>query len=111
MNKVETRVELRWDITRSRALDERRRRRLLEAFGSRLVAGSVLAVRSGAQRSQAANRRAALERLAGLVESALRPRKRRRATAPTAASREKRLQAKHRHSERKTSRGRPRLEE
>jgi ribosome-associated protein len=107
VNKVETRIEARWDIAASAALDARRRARLLAAFRARLVAGSVLVVRASAERTQERNRRAALARLAQLVGAALVPRKRRRATQPTAAARERRLAVKRRRSTRKRERTRP----
>jgi len=106
---VETKVEVRWDVAASPSLDERRRARLLVALATRLVGGGVLVVRSSAQRSQGANRRAALERLAGLVEAALKPRKARRPTAPTAASRVRRVESKKRRSSLKSGRVRPDL--
>ena len=107
VNKVETKVEVRWDVAASPALDERRRARLTAALGTRLVGGGVLVVRSSAERSQEANRRAALERLAALVEAALRPRKPRRPTAPTAASRARRVETKKRRGVTKRGRARP----
>jgi len=111
VNKVETKVEARWDVAASPSLDERRRARLLAALRTRLVAGGVLVVRSSAERSQEANRRAALERLAGLVEAALKLRKARRPTAPTAASRARRVESKKRRAVVKRTRTRPDLGE
>ena len=111
VNKVETKVEARWDVAASPSLDERRRARLLAALRTRLVAGGVLVVRSSAERSQEANRRAALERLAGLVAAALQPRKARRPTAPTAASRARRVESKKRRAAVKRTRIRPDLGE
>jgi ribosome-associated protein len=58
-------------------------------------------------RSQARNRAIALERLQARVENALRVRKSRRATKPSKAATEKRLQSKRRQSERKAARRRP----
>jgi ribosome-associated protein len=107
VNKVETKVEVRWDLARSAAVDDRRRSRLLAALRTRIVGDGVLVVRSSAERSQAANRRAALERLAELVAGALVPRKHRRPTAPTAGARERRLRAKRVRSARKQDRARP----
>jgi ribosome-associated protein len=109
VNKVETKVEVRWDVAASPSLDGRHRARLLVTLATRLVGGGVLVVRSSAERSQEANRRAALERMAGLVAAALKPRQRRRATAPTAASRARRLEAKKRRGSVKRGRGRPDL--
>jgi ribosome-associated protein len=104
VNKVETRVEARWDLSTSTALRDSQRARLRAALGKRLVGGDVLVVRAGAERTQERNRRAALERLAELVAGALRVRKARRPTAPTAAAREKRLAEKRARGERKRER-------
>jgi ribosome-associated protein len=107
VNKVETRVEVRWNIEDSTSLSATQRSRLRAALGRRISAEGTLAVRSGAERTQERNRRAALDRLANLVTEALRPRKTRRATKPTQASREKRLQEKRARSERKLRRRTP----
>ena len=107
VNKVETQIEVRWDLDASAALSPHQKARVRERLGSRLTRGHLLRVRSRAQRSQAANRRVALERLAELLADALRPRKSRRKTRPTAASREARLGAKRRQGEKKRDRRRP----
>ena len=107
VNKVETQVEARWDITGSSVLSDSQRARLLAGLATRLVANAVLVVKSRTERSQEANRRAALERLAKLVGTALRPRKRRHATKPTLGSREQRLRKKKARSRTKRDRALP----
>jgi ribosome-associated protein len=107
VNKVETQVEARWDIGASQALTDSQRARLLAALAHRLVGGTTLVVKSRTERSQEGNRRAALARLGALVTAALKPRRKRRATRPTATSREKRLQAKKERSRVKRERSRP----
>lgn len=106
-NKVETQVELRWDLEASQALSPAEKARLREALGSRLVGGHVLRLRARAARSQWANRQAVLKRFQALLADGLRPRRHRRPTAPTRASREARLTAKRRQSQRKSERRRP----
>jgi ribosome-associated protein len=93
-----------FDIDASRALDAEQKRRLRARFGPRVTA---IAQDS---RSQARNRELAVERLRERVGTALRPRKRRRPTKATAASRERRLDAKRRRSEVKRQRRRPSLD-
>jgi ribosome-associated protein len=66
----------------------------------------VLRVVSSRHRTQAANRRAAVERFAELLADALRPVKPRRATRPTRASRERRLTEKRQQSRKKQDRRR-----
>jgi ribosome-associated protein len=107
VNKVETQVEARWDIGASQALTDTQRARLLGALAHRLVAGTTLVVKSRTERTQEGNRRAALARLQELVAKALKPRKKRHATRPTAGSREQRLQTKKKRSRVKRERSRP----
>jgi ribosome-associated protein len=107
VNKVETRVEAVWSLEESAALTEPQKARLREALGKRVGADGSVRVVSQRHRSQARNREAAIERLRELVADALRPRRTRRATGPTAASRESRIEAKRRRSEIKRAREAP----
>jgi ribosome-associated protein len=93
-----------FEIEASSALSEEQKRRLRGRFGPRVTA---IAQDS---RSQARNRDLAVERLRERVAAALRPRKRRRPTKATSASRERRLAAKRRRSQLKTHRQRPELD-
>jgi len=103
-NKVATRVELRFDVAASSALDEHQRERLLDRLGSevRVVVDE--------ERSQARNRRLAVERFRERMAAALRVEKPRRPTRPSAGATERRLSEKRRLSERKRAR-RPPIEE
>jgi ribosome-associated protein len=106
VNKVSTAVQLRFDVERSTALDDRVRERLRTLAGSRLTADGVLVIEARRHRTQAQNREDARERLIELVrEAAKRPTKR-RATRPTRAAHERRIEGKRQRSERKQSRGR-----
>jgi ribosome-associated protein len=107
VNKVSTRVEVVWDVAASPSLGRERRALLLERLARRLDGRHRLRVVAADSRSQSRNREVAVARLRALVAEALRPRKRRVPTAPTAASRERRLAEKRRRSERKRDRGRP----
>ena len=107
VNKVETRVEAMWNLEESAAFTEPQKARLRQALGKRVGADGTVRVVSQRHRSQARNREAAIERLRELVADALRPRRPRRATGPTAASRESRIEAKRRRSETKRGRGAP----
>ena len=105
VNKVATAVELRFDIPAS-ALPVDVKARLIALAGSRLTSDGVLVIDSREHRTQAQNREAARERLVELVRrAAIRP-KRRRRTRPTAAARERRMQAKTRRARVKAKRGR-----
>jgi len=104
VNKVETRVELLFDIAASQALDADQKRAVLSALRRRVDAAGVLHVRSGASRSQWTNRQDALRKFGLLIAAALRPVKSRVASSPTRASRARRLSAKKRASLIKRSR-------
>lgn len=108
VNTSDTRVELVYDVTRSPALTETRRRRALAALGSQLVNGTIVVVASE-HRSQHRNRVAARERLADLLRSALAPPPPpRRATRPTRGSQRRRLEEKKQRGATKAMRGRVR---
>jgi ribosome-associated protein len=90
-----------FDVDASSVLSEQQKRRLRARFGPRVTAIAQDA------RSQARNRDLAVERLRERIAAALRPRKRRRPTRATGASRERRLAAKRRRSQVKRERRRP----
>lgn len=100
-NRSSTRVEVRFDVEASESLDERTRRLLLDRLGP------VVRVVADEERSQARNRQAAVDRLAGKLAAALRTPRPRRATRPSRAADERRLTDKRIRSERKQSRRGP----
>ena len=100
-NVTASRVEAVFDVASSPTLSETQRERLLRKLGPRVVAVAQDA------RSQARNRELALERLAGRLSEGLAVPRPRRATKPTAASRERRLQDKRAASQRKHGRRPP----
>lgn len=105
VNKVETRVEAVWDLDGSAAFTHAQKSRIRSELQTRVAADGTLRVVSQRHRSQARNREAAIERLRALVAEVLRPRRTRRATRPTQASRESRIETKRRRSETKRGRG------
>ena len=107
VNKVATSVELRFDIGRS-TLPADVRERLVRLAGKRMTSDGVLVIDSREHRTQAQNRDAARERLVDLLRrAAVRP-IRRRATKPSASSREQRLATKKRRGKVKQLRTRSR---
>ncbi len=99
VNTTDSRVELSFDVTASSTLDEAQRQRVLERLDNRL-AGGMLTVVASEHRSQRRNRTTARARLAALLRDALAPDPPpRRATRPSRAARERRVQAKHRRGE------------
>jgi ribosome-associated protein len=94
VNKVSTAVQLRFAAACSPSLDERTLARLRVLAGRRMTAGGVVVVMARRFRTQERNRQDAYERLIDLVRRAAEPAKRRVPTRPTAASRERRYEAK-----------------
>jgi len=72
VNTADSRVELRFDVSASSALDEAQRARVTDRLTGRLTDG-VLSVTASEHRSQLQNREAALERLADMLAKALAP--------------------------------------
>jgi ribosome-associated protein len=106
VNKTATKVELRWNARDSTAIDEETRARLLATLAGRLDADGTLRVVSAGSRSQSANREEALHRLQAIVAKALAPRKKRRPTRPSTASKARRMEAKKKRGATKRMRGR-----
>ena len=98
--KSETRVEAVFDVESSEALTEAQKRRVLAK------AGPVLRAIAQDERSQLRNRELALERLVEQLRAALRVERKRVATRPTAAARERRLEQKRLRSQTKRLRRR-----
>ena len=105
VNKADTRIQVRWNVTESRALGPIQRQRVLRALAARLTGAGEIVLASDTHRSQRRNREEVDRRLAQLVREALVPPKPRRRTRPTAASRRKRIEDKKRRSQRKRDRG------
>ncbi len=105
VNKVASAVELRFDVNASRALPEAVRARLLARRDRRLTDDGVLVIQANRFRDQAKNRDDARARLAEIVRAALVVPKKRVATRPTRASKERRIEAKKTRSAIKRTRG------
>jgi len=105
VNKVETAVELRFDVRNSPNLPEEVKARLERLAGRRLTLDGVLVLQAQTHRSQERNRADALERLVELIRKAtVRPISR-RPTRPTKGSQERRLESKGKRSAIKGLRG------
>jgi ribosome-associated protein len=94
VNKVATAVQLRFDAVGSPTLDDQMRARLRQVAGRRMTAEGELVITARRFRTQERNRQDAYERLIELLRRAVQPEKRRVATRPTAASRERRRETK-----------------
>jgi len=110
VNTTDSRVELSWDLASSLALTDEQRARALDQLVHRLVDGVITLVASE-QRSQLQNRNAARGRLAVLLAEALAPPPPpRRATRPSRAARDRRIEAKKHRGSIKAARRRPPLD-
>jgi ribosome-associated protein len=110
VNKVATAVELRFSVPAS-SLPGEVKARLTVLAGKRMNADGVILIDSREHRTQARNREAARARLAELIRQAFRRPRSRKATKPTSASRERRLDVKGQRARVKAQRGRVRQHE
>jgi ribosome-associated protein len=106
VNKVESRVELRWHLQESQVLTLLQKQLILEKLASQLTAEGYLLVVAQDDRSQLRNKEIALARFYELLQKSLRRPKPRRATRPSAGAVRKRLEGKKIQSEKKANRRR-----
>jgi ribosome-associated protein len=111
VNTTDSRVELRFDLAGSPSLPPEAKARALRRLGPRLDSGGVLRVVAQTQRSQLANRRAAIDRFTELLSAALATPRPRHPTRPTRAATARRVESKRRRSATKRLRERPRAPE
>jgi len=104
VNKVASKVELRFDAARSVVLPEPVRARLLGLAASRLDADGRIIITSQLTRDRSQNLEDARAKLAELVRAASRVPKRRRATRPSLSSKRKRLEGKRHQAKKKLMR-------
>ena len=105
VNKVNTRIELRFHVRNSQLLTDEQKGRLTDKLASRLTIEGELIIVCQEKRSQLANKELATQRFYVLLEKSLRPSKKRKATKPTKASVEKRITTKKQQAEKKRLRG------
>jgi ribosome-associated protein len=104
VNKLNTRVTLWFDLEGCPRLTRGEKERIRLRLGRRISATGRLRIVSSRFRTQASNRRAAVERFYDLLADALRPRKVRKATGPTASSVRRRLAEKRQVGQKKLDR-------
>jgi ribosome-associated protein len=105
VNKVESRVQLFWNLWNTRVLDDVAKARVAGKLASRMNDRGELMVVVDSERSQVQNRALGVAKLQELVRRALVVPKRRTATKPTRASKERRLESKSKRSLVKKDRG------
>lgn len=106
VNKVESRVELRWNLPASQVLSDLQKQLILEKLANQLTATGDLLVVAQDDRSQLRNKEIALVRFHELLQKSLRRPKPRRATRPSAGAVRQRLEGKKRQSDKKANRRR-----
>lgn len=104
VNKLNTKAELRFSITESVLLLEKQKQMILEKLSGYINQEGEFIIVSQASRSQLQNKEIAMEKFYDLLNKALTPKKRRLKTKASRASKERRLQAKKQHGEKKSRR-------
>ena len=106
VNKVESRVELRFNLPASQVLTEEQKALILEKLGNQLTAEGLLLIAVQDDRSQLRNKEIALARFHALLLKSLRRPKPRKATKPSKSAVRKRLEGKKKDGEKKANRRR-----
>jgi ribosome-associated protein len=104
VNKVATAVQLRFDVRNSPSLPNAVRERLLQSAANRINAEGVLLIEAKRFRTQEQNREDARNRLAALIQKVLTPPKPRKATRPSKAAKQRRVDEKRKRSQTKNLR-------
>mgnify|MGYP005848882879 CR=1 FL=1 len=110
VNKVNSKATLRWAVASSASLPHAVKRRFLARYASRINAQGVLQITSQRFRDRTRNVTDCLEKLRAMLLAVASPPQRRKRTAPTRSSREKRLRAKRRRAATKGMRSAPSLD-
>jgi ribosome-associated protein len=105
VNKVETKVEVKFDIINSNVLSPYQKSKLVTELGSKLIQETTISVTSQEKRTQLQNKENAIKKLYIILEDALMEDKERIPTKPSAESINNRLKSKKKESEQKKYRG------
>lgn len=107
VNKVNSKVILRWDVLSSVTVTDSQRQIILAKLKSRLTNDGILILSAQESRSQITNKEAAIEKFNLLLKKAFAIRKKRKPTKPTKSSVKKRVDAKKLRGQKKQWRQRP----
>ncbi len=110
VNKVSSKVELYFNVTASNALSDNEKDRIYTKMGNRLTKENILILQSDESRSQHKNKELVIQKFLDLVRTSLTVAKKRRKTKPKRSAVEKRLKSKLKKAQKKTLRGKPKLE-
>lgn len=105
VNKVNTKVILRFSIQNSEILSEEERGILLRKLANKITKDGSLILSCQEKRSQVQNKELVIQKFLDLIDKSLKKPKARKSTKPSKTSREKRLQKKKEISEKKKWRG------
>ena len=105
VNKVSTKVELLFDVLKSKVLTDEQQELILERLANRITQEGVLQIASEASRSQLQNKNTAVKKFDQLIFKALQPVKTRAEVVAYTANKRKRLAQKKRTGEKKADRG------
>jgi len=105
VNKVNTKVTLRWNVSASSTITPDEKAVLLQKLASRLTSEGILVIQAQENRSQLQNKEAAMKKLEQLLQKAFTVRRKRKATKPTRSATLARLDQKKRQGEKKKWRG------
>jgi len=101
VNKVSTKVELRFDISNSTVLTDNQKDIINSKLKNRISSEGILIITSDSERTQLGNKRKVVELFLELMEKSLKKPKKRLKTKPSRASKEKRLKEKKINAEKK----------
>ena len=111
VNKLNTRVEMRFDVLNSKSVPESARARIVEGLGRRVSKDGILIIRSSRYRSQLRNKQECIDKFAAKLGEIFKPPlAKRRVTRPSGAEMGRRRQANRRNSKKKKLRKRPDLD-
>jgi ribosome-associated protein len=110
VNKVETSVEGNFHVASSALLDDSQKELIAQKLANRMNAEGFLQVRSQTHRTQLANKEEVVKKMNELVEKALQKPKKRVATRPSKASKQKRVESKIKNAQKKEGRQKIRLQ-
>ncbi|MEQ8548675.1 MAG: alternative ribosome rescue aminoacyl-tRNA hydrolase ArfB [Cyclobacteriaceae bacterium] len=106
VNKVETKVQLRWNVMNSEKLSALQKEMVIAANKTKITNDGDLIITADGARAQLKNKEIAFKKLDRILAKSFAKRKPRKPTAPTKASKRKRLNNKKKHSEKKEMRKR-----
>jgi ribosome-associated protein len=110
VNKVETKVTLKWNVDKSLAISDNNKERIRNKLKNNINTEGELVLQEQSSRTQISNKEKVFKKLTKLLQEALKKEKKRKKTKPTQASKVKNKQSKKRRSEVKSKRKKPRID-